>query len=259
MQDWNPELYRQFEAERTRPALELLSRIELVTPARISDLGCGPGNSTQAISERFPSARVTGIDSSAAMLTSARARLPQCDFDQQDIARWQPMTPPDIIYANASLQWVDNHTALFPRLLSLLAPGGYLAVQMPDNRDEPTHSEMRRLAQMPAWRNRIGNAAQSRVKILSATQYYDLLAPGARTVDIWRTTYFHVMPSSAAIVDWVSATGLRPFIEKLNDLQKAEFIEYYQQAIAEAYPPRANGSVLLAFPRLFIVARKPTI
>ncbi|WP_410015152.1 trans-aconitate 2-methyltransferase [Sodalis sp. RH24] len=256
MTDWNPTLYRQFEAERTRPALELLSRIPLTSPARITDLGCGPGNSTQGLHERFPQAVITGIDSSAAMLGNARARLPQCRFSQEDITAWRPDAAQDIIYANASLQWVPDHETLFPRLFSLTAPGGCLAVQMPDNREEPSHSEMRRIAQEAPWRQHIGDAAGIRVKIVSARDYYDLLAPDALSVDIWRTTYFHVMPSAGAIVEWLRATGLRPFLERLDDALQASFIARYQQALVNAYPARADGKVLLAFPRLFIVAMK---
>ncbi|HEY0208146.1 trans-aconitate 2-methyltransferase [Acerihabitans sp.] len=257
MPDWNPTLYRQFEAERTRPALELLSRIPLTAPARITDLGCGPGNSTQGLHERFAQAAVTGIDSSAAMLDDARARLPHCRFSQEDITAWRPAAAQDIIYANASLQWVADHETLFPRLFSLTAPGGCLAVQMPDNRDEPSHGEMRRIAQEMPWRQYIGEAAGIRVRILRAQQYYDLLAPEAVAVDIWRTTYFHVMPSVGAIVEWLRATGLRPFLERLDATLQSSFIERYRQALVSAYPARADGTVLLAFPRLFIVATRP--
>lgn len=262
MQDWNPQLYRQFEAERTRPALELLSRIGSANPRQITDLGCGPGNSTEGLFARYPQAIVTGIDSSATMLASARQRLPQCRFNQQDISHWRPASPQDIVYANASLQWVPDHPELFPRLFSTVAPGGSLAVQMPDNRQEPSHEAMRRVAAAGPWREKIGETAQLRVRILTDLDYYDLLAPQAQTVDIWRTTYFHVMPSAAAIVDWVSATGLRPFLEPLAEQQRPAFIADYLRAIEQAYPVRADGRVLLAFPRLFIVATKahsPTV
>ncbi|WP_413724527.1 trans-aconitate 2-methyltransferase [Sodalis sp. RH16] len=256
MQDWNPQLYRQFEVERTRPALELIARIETENPRQVTDLGCGPGNSTEGLFQRFPQATVTGVDSSEAMLEHARQRLPACRFSREDILRWQPAAAQDIVYANASLQWVPDHEILFPRLFSMVAPGGSLAVQMPDNRQEPSHREMRRVADEGPWRDRIGEAAQVRVKILSAAEYYDLLAPHAERVDIWRTSYFHVMPSHQAVVEWVRATGLRPFLEPLTDEQRPEFLKKYLQAIEDAYPPRVDGSVLLAFPRLFIVARK---
>ncbi|WP_213989529.1 trans-aconitate 2-methyltransferase [Sodalis sp. dw_96] len=256
MQDWNPQLYRQFEAERTRPALELIARIESTDPRQVTDLGCGPGNSTEGLFERFPQAVVTGIDSSESMLDNARRRLPSCRFSREDISGWQPAVAQDIVYANASLQWVPDHQTLFPRLFSMVAAGGSLAVQMPDNRQEPSHREMRRVADEGPWRDQIGEAARVRVKTLSAVEYYDLLTPHAERVDIWRTTYFHVMPSAQAIVEWVRATGLRPFLEPLTDEQRPEFLKKYLHGIEGAYPPRVDGSVLLAFPRLFIVARK---
>jgi trans-aconitate 2-methyltransferase len=256
MQDWNPQLYRQFEAERTRPALELISRIFLEDPRQITDLGCGPGNSTEGLFARYPQAMVTGIDSSASMIESARQRLPLCRFSQEDISAWQPAALQNIVYANASLQWVSDHPRLFPRLLSMVAPGGSLAVQMPDNRQEPSHKAMRRVAAEGPWREAIGETAQLRVKILTDMEYYDLLSPQAQRVDIWRTTYFHVMPSAAAIVDWVSSTGLRPFLERLDEPQRPAFLAEYRRAIEQDYPVRADGKVLLAFPRLFIVATK---
>ena len=142
MAEWNPALYRRYEDERTRPAIELLARVPLATAARVVDLGCGPGNSTELLVRRFPQAQVTGTDNSEAMLVSARERLPQGRFELSDIATWAPASAgdaPDLIYANAALQWVPDHEALIPRLFAALAPGGVLAVQMPDNRAEPTH------------------------------------------------------------------------------------------------------------------------
>ena len=255
MADWDARLYRRFESERTRPAADLLAQIDLIAPRRVVDLGCGPGNSTELLATRFPDAEVTGLDNSPDMLKTARERLPGCRFAEADIATWQPRDAPDLIYANASLQWVGGHEALFPRLLDALAPGGMFAVQMPDNRKEPSHRAMRETATEPGFVSLIGGAAASRVKILPATGYYDLLAPlGA--VDIWRTTYHHPMESAAAIVEWVRATGLRPFVDALPVAQRPAFLARYEQRIDAAYPARSDGKRLLAFPRLFIVARR---
>src|SRR5262245_32190981 len=137
MADWNPALYSRFEDERTRPARELLARVVLDAPRLAYDLGCGPGNSTAPLTGRCPGAEVIGTDNSEAMLASARERLPGVAFEFSDIATWQPERAPDLIYANASLQWVLDHASVFPRLFDGLAPGGALAVQMPDNLDEP--------------------------------------------------------------------------------------------------------------------------
>ena len=253
---WNPALYRRFEDERTRPAQDLLARVVLEHPKLVVDLGCGPGNSTELLVERFVGATVTGTDTSEAMLESARQRLPQCQFELSDVSSWQATAAPDLIFANAVLQWVPEHERLFPRLFSALAPGGALAVQMPDNLNEPTHRLMRELASVGPWASVLGDAARIRALIPPANTYYDLLATEAESVDIWRTTYHHRLDSPADIVDWLRATGLRPFIDPLSDAQRAAFLIEYERRIAEAYPARLDGKRLLAFPRLFIVARR---
>ena len=256
MSDWNPELYRRFEDERTRPARDLLARVALQDPKRVFDLGCGPGNSTELLAERFPGADIIGTDNSERMLIEARARLPQRRFDLSDIAGWQPTQAPDLIYANAALQWVGGHDTLIPRLFESLAPNGVLAIQMPDNREEPTHRAMRELAGLAPWSTFIDDAASTRTKILPLGGYYDLLAPQAAEVDVWRTAYQHPMASPAKIVEWVSGTGLRPFIDPLPEAERASYLAEYERRIAQAYRPRADGRLLLAFPRLFIVARR---
>jgi len=253
---WNPALYRRFEDERTRPAQELLSRVALEGASNVVDLGCGPGNSTELLVERFAGATVTGTDTSEAMLESARKRLPQCRFVHSDVGSWQAEDKPDLIFANAVLQWVPAHDQLLPRLFSTLAAHGELAVQMPDNLHEPTHRLMREVASSGPWASALAHAARVRPPIPPADTYYDLLAAEARSVDVWRTTYHHPMASPADIVEWLRATGLRPFIDQLSEAQGAAFLTEYEQRIADAYPERADGNRLLAFPRLFIVARK---
>jgi len=240
----------QFEAERTRPAAELAARIQHPAAQHISDLGCGPGNSTALLRKAFPHSSVTGVDNSPAMLDKARAALPDCQFESADIAHWQPTVKQDVIYANASLQWLGDHSSLFPHLAAQLAEGGVLAVQMPDNWQEPTHILMRQVA------FELGQPDSGREELLPAQQYYDLLAQAGCTVDIWRTTYFHVMPSAQAIIEWLSSTGLRPYLAKLDDIQQQAFLARYHTLLQQAYPPQHDGNVLMLFPRLFIVARK---
>jgi trans-aconitate 2-methyltransferase len=253
---WNPSLYLRFEDERTRPAQDLLARVTLEHAAHVVDLGCGPGNSTELLTQRFADASVTGIDSSEAMLESARQRLPQCHFELSDVSSWQAKQPPDLIFANAVLQWVPGHEQLFPRLFSALAAGGVLAVQMPDNLNEPTHRLMREVASEGPWASTIGDAARVRPFIPPIESYYDLLATDASKVDVWRTAYQHPMASPAEIVAWLRGTGLRPFIDALTEAQRAAFLLEYEQRIADAYPARSDGRRLLAFPRSFIVARR---
>lgn len=259
MSDWNPALYSRFEDERTRPARELLARVSLSadTTRIVHDLGCGPGNSTELLVARFPSATVIGADNSQSMLDSARKRLPTARFELSDIATWQPDTAPDLIYANAALQWVGDHETLLPKLFAMLAPGGVFAVQMPDNREESTHRLMREVASEPPWEHHIGPAASVRTKLLSLNTYYDLLAPHSAQIDVWRTAYQHPMDSAAAIVEWVSATGLRPFVDPLPLDLRATYLAEYERRIDAAYSVRSDGKRLLAFPRLFIVAVHP--
>lgn len=260
MLDWNPALYRRYEDERTRPAQELLARVPLTEAGRVVDLGCGPGNSTELLVKRFPKAQALGTDNSQAMLLSARERLPQARFELSDIATWAPPSKdeaPSLIYANASLQWVPDHEKLIPRLFDALAPGGVLAVQMPDNRQEPTHRLMRALAAQAPWAESIGDADKLRTRLLGLDAYYDLLAPQAAHVDVWHTIYQHPMASAAAIVEWVRGTGLKPFVDRLSPALQASYLAEYERRVDEAYPARADGKRLLAFPRLFIVAQRP--
>jgi trans-aconitate 2-methyltransferase len=254
---WNPELYRRFEGERTRPARELLARVTLDSPRRVYDLGCGPGNSTELLLERSPDAEVVGTDNSEAMRRSARERLPKCRFELSDIADWRPATPVDLVYSNAALQWVGDHETPVPHLFDQLASGGVLAIRMPDNREEATHRAMREVASPAPWAPLIGDTAALRTKILPLTTYYDLLVGHGAEVDVWRTAYQHPMASAAQIVEWIRATGLRPFVEPLPDAQRQDLLGEYEARIDRACPPRTDGRRLLAFPRLFIVARRP--
>ena len=256
MSDWNPALYSRYEDERTRPARDLLARVPLTSAARVVDLGCGPGNSTELLVNRFPGAAVTGTDNSGAMLASAKKRLPAATFELSNIADWQTDVPPDLIYANAALQWVPDHAALMPRLFAALAPGGVLAVQMPDNREEPTHRLMREVAAEAPWAEPIGDYSKLRTELFSIDKYYDLLAANAVQVDVWRTAYQHPMDSAAAIVDWVRATGLKPFVDRLSPELQTSYLAEYERRVALAYPARSDKKLLLAFPRMFIVAQK---
>ena len=258
MLDWNPALYRRYEDERTRPAQELLARVPLAEAAHVVDLGCGPGNSTELLAHRFPTAHLTGTDNSEAMLVSARERLPAARFELSDIATWAPRETeaPDLIYANASLHWVPDHETLIPRLFDALAPGGVLAVQMPDNRQEPTHRLMRAVAAEAPWAEPIGDADKLRTLLLPLGGYYDLLAARAAHVDVWHTIYQHPMADAAAIVEWVRSTGLKPFVDRLPPDLQASYLAEYERRVDEAYPVRTDGKRLLAFPRMFIVAHK---
>lgn len=251
---WCPDHYLKFGDERTRAAAELLARVPLRGPRLVVDLGCGPGNSTALLAARFPEAHLIGVDSSAAMLAQARAGDADTDWIEADAAHWTPPRPADLIFANAVFQWVGDHPALFPALLDRLAPGGVLAVQMPQNFLEPSHRLMRDIAATGPWAGRLAGV-RADDPLLDVAAYYDLLAPRAR-VDLWQTAYHHVLDDAAAIVDWVAGTGLRPFLDPLPPAEQADFRAAYHAAIDIAYPPRADGKRLFRFPRLFIVAVK---
>lgn len=252
---WSAQLYSQFEQERTRPARDLVAAIPNQHVHHAVDLGCGPGNSTAVLLQRYPSAQATGLDSAEDMLHSARQRLPAVNFSRADIASWNPQQSYDVILANASLQWLDDHQTLYPHLLSKLTPGGSLAVQTPDNLQEPSHALMREVAQDPRWRSKIGNIQHPARH--DAQFYHQLLQPLCQHINLWRTTYFHALPAGAgAIVEMFKSTALRPYLAPLDAQQQAQFLQTYHDALSAAYPADQDGSVLLPFPRLFLVATR---
>ena len=210
---WSPETYLAFEAERSRPVRDLVNAIPEPGYCDAIDLGCGPGNSTEILKNRFPHATVGGLDNSPEMLAAAAVRLPGTVFTCADIASWDGQGPYCVILANAALQWLPDHATLLPRLAAKLTPGGSLGVQMPDNLDEPAHRLMREIARRGSWAKKLAGAASPREPLESPGWYYRLLKPHASRVDVWRTTYHHVLPGgAAAILDWFKGTGLRPFL-----------------------------------------------
>jgi len=256
MADWSAQQYLKFEDERTRPARDLLAQIPLQEARKVVDIGCGPGNSTELLVRRWPLAAVIGVDTSADMLKQARERLPAQTFVEANIAHWAPPASTDVVFANAVFQWVPEHLKHLKRLLGTLSPGGVLAVQMPDNLDEPSHILMREVAFQEPWRKQLSKAAELRDTLPKPRIYYDALKPLCSRLEIWHTIYNHVLDDAAAIVEWVKGTGLRPFIDPLELPERKHFVAEYTARIAASYPPQQDGKVLLRFPRLFIVAVK---
>jgi trans-aconitate 2-methyltransferase len=252
--DWSPSTYLKFEDERTRAARDLLAQVPPGERRHVVDVGCGPGNSTELLAERYPGADILGIDNSPAMLEEARGRLPSLRFEPADADHWTPGPDVDLVFANATYQWVPDHLPQLGRVLKALKPGAVMAIQMPDNLAEPTHQLMREVGEGGAWAERLVGAA--RKPLPPAGAYYDALAPLSTRFDIWRTAYHHPLANAAAIVEFVRATGLRPFLDPLSPGERQAFLAGYTARIAEAYPPMPNGKVLLRFPRLFIVAQR---
>lgn len=252
---WSASQYTKFENERTRPVRDLLSAVPAQQVKRAVDIGCGPGNSTEVLAARFPGAAVSGLDSSADMIAAAKKRLPQFSFDIAGVEDWADPGPYDVILANAVMQWVPDHTRVFPQLVAKLAPGGSLAVQMPNNLDEPAHILMRETVNTGPWAQKL--AGIERTAREDARWYYELLKPLCANVDVWRTTYHHVMAGGAAgVVEWFKGSALRPFLDALEKDEQPEFLRIYEEKVARAYKALPDGSVLLPFPRLFVVATR---
>jgi trans-aconitate 2-methyltransferase len=256
MSDWNSELYLKFERERGQAARDLLSRIPPLAPRRIVDLGCGPGNSAEILQDFYRGAEITGLDTSENMLAAARRRLPEARFLQQDLNFWAPSEPMDLIFANAALHFSPEHDRLLAKLMSFLAPGGVLAVQMPNVLQDAAHALMRMVAVDGPWTEKLAPVAKSRAAIGSVDDYYSWLSPHARMVELWQTTYVHPLDGYEAVVDWFVGSALHPYLVKLDEDEAGVFLAQYQRELEMAYLPQADGKILLLYPRLFFVAQK---
>ncbi len=252
---WDPAQYLAFADLRLRPALDLLARIPVEAPSLVVDLGCGPGNLTPYLQARWPQARILGVDGSAEMLTKARKAVEGAEFVQADIGAWTPDSPPDVIFSNAALHWLDAHDALFPRLLGLLAPGGVLAVQMPRNHGAPSHTEIVATVQGGPWRARLEPLLRPSPTHPPAV-YYDLLAGRAGRLDVWETEYLQVLEGRDPVKEFTKGSALKPFLDALEGAERAAFEEAYAARLRKAYPPQADGRTLFPFRRLFLVAAR---
>lgn len=252
---WDPSQYLRFADQRARPALELLARVPAAAPAVVYDLGCGAGNVTRLLADRWPAARVTGVDASSEMLAQAATTPTAIRWVEADLSTWQPDEPADVLYSNATLHWLPDHGALFPRLVAALRPGGSLAVQMPQSFASPSHVLMRETLVDVTGRTGsetiLGSLASP---VGDPAWYYDLLAPRAATVDVWTTEYLHVLHGEDPVLEWVKGTGLRPTLERLGDDERPRFLAEYARRLRAAYPRRPDGTTLYPFRRLFVVA-----
>lgn len=259
---WDPVQYLKFGSERARPLTDLLQRVPVEGPIDVVDLGCGPGTDTPFILDRWPDARVHGVDSSEQMIGAARERAcPQADYEQADVREWLrdrqahgwSGRAPQVIVSNALFQWIDGHEAMMSRIADLLSPGGIFAFQVPGNFDAPLHTLLREIAGKPEYARHLDERLRDRV--VRAQEYLALLSRPGWSVDAWETTYLHVLQGEDPVFDWISSTGARPVLQSLPEPARTRFVEEYSAALRVAYPREPHGTVL-PFRRVFVVARR---
>jgi len=259
---WDPQEYLRFSAERGRPFADLLARVPATAPAYVVDLGCGPGNLTVTLADRWPDADVVGFDSSADMIEQARVqhdvgggrRAQRLTFVEADLRTWRPERPADVLVSNATLQWVPGHLDLLDDLVGAVRPGGWFAFQVPGNFGEPSHTELASVCTSPRWRGRLAGAELARPWVAEPDAYLERLAPHAVALDLWETTYLQVLDGADAVLRWMQGTGLRPVLSELDEAEQAEFLAEYGARLRAAYPRRSFGTVL-PYRRIFVVAR----
>jgi trans-aconitate 2-methyltransferase len=274
---WDATLYLRFGGERARPFFDLLARVGAEMPRYVIDMGCGPGNLTATLAQRWPSATVCGVDNSPQMIETARqlvpatalrsagssdsgsvmtSHAPGLSFMLDDIRHWEPQSLPDVIVSNAVLQWVPGHRELLVRWADQLADDGWLAFQVPGNFDQPSHVILREMAASARWRSLLRDVELNR-QSADPAEYAELLAGAGCEVDAWETTYVHILQGEDPVLEWYKGTGLRPVLAVLDSDQAADFLAEYGERIRVAYPPGPFGT-LLPFRRVFTVAHRVT-
>jgi trans-aconitate 2-methyltransferase len=255
---WDATQYLKYSEERSRPFFDLLARVRKEQADCIADLGCGPGNLTRMLAERWPTARVVGVDNSTDMLEQARPlAIPnRLDFVQGDIAFWSPEKPVDLLVSNAALHWVNDHELLLGRLVQMLAPGGTLAVQMPYHFGNPAHLAIEETKADPRWRESLQGVGLHQRSVMPLVWYVERLHDMGLTVDAWQTTHIHVLSGENPVLEWYKGAALRPLLNRLAAPTRHEFLHEVGTRLKAAYPAR-GGITLLPFPRLFFVATRP--
>lgn len=253
--DWNPNLYLRFNEERTQPAIDLRNRIDMETPQKILDVGCGPGNSTQALAQRWPAATILGIDSSVAMIEKAKADYPHVEWVVMDALNLQYTNEFDIVFSNAVIHWIPDHESLLNKLLQALTANGLLAIQMPLYHEMPVYELVETL-----YHNRFPESSFDSSRAFnfhSAAYYYDILASMSCRFSLWATSYVHVMASHQQILDMIKSTGLKPYLDEIqDDAEKGAFENEVLHNLPRIYKSQRDDNVLFPFKRLFVLASK---
>lgn len=255
MSDWDSKQYLKFKAQRTQPSIDLAARLD-GSPNEIIDLGCGPGNSTRVLKNRFPNAHIIGADNSENMIARARDDNPDLEFTlldlNGDLSTYYGRF--DVVFSNACLNWVPNHREIIPKMFGLLKSGGALAVQIPMNFDEPVHQIIARISESEKWRDKI---PEKRIfHTLTIPEYHDILSGMTDDFEIWQTIYCHRMPSIESIIEWYRSTGMRTYLACLSESDGEEFIADVSAELEREYPKQKNGEIIFRFPRFFFIANK---
>ncbi|MBO54660.1 MAG: trans-aconitate 2-methyltransferase [Dehalococcoidia bacterium] len=255
MTDWNPTQYLRFGNERLRPAIELIDRINIESPKTIYDLGCGTGSITAILKEKWPRATVAGVDASPNMLEQASQDYPTLTWQYADLNSWEPEIEPDLIYSNAAFQWTPHHQVLLPRLLETIKDGGIFAIQLPKNWREPSHASICEIARETQWKDRLEPHIMEN-PVAEPLDYYDLLSPFCKSIDMWETTYMQVLTGDYPVLEWTKGTVLPPLLSQLSSSEQKDFIDKYKSTLASSYPKRNDGNTIFPFTRMFIIAYK---
>ena len=253
--DWNPDLYLKFDKERIQPTIDLVSKIDFDSPSKIIDIGCGPGNSTHILAQRWPKSQITGVDNSQAMIDKASSDFPNQDWILLDAGTDEIKDKYDIVFSNATIQWIPNHNDLLKKFKNILTDKGIIAIQLPSFFDMPLGQSIARISKENRW-SAVTESVNDLFTIHDYSEYYNILSKLFKTIEIWDSNYVHIMDSHDSILEMIRSTGLRPYLNKLNDnADKSDFEEKVLSDIKKNYPLQKNGKVLFPFKRLFFIAK----
>ena len=252
---WDPTQYAKFADHRRRPAIDLLNRIALDSPSVVYDLGAGTGNVTELLANRWPNARVIGVDSSEQMLQEASKREKRIEWQVGDIGTWLPDQPADIIFTNAALHWESEHHELFTRLMSSVAQNGVFAIQMPRNFDAPSHTSITEAVVNGPWREKLEPLLRP-APVEPPDFYISTLSPMTSALDVWETEYTQILTGENPVKEWTKGTWLRPLLAALEEPERTAFENAYGEIVAKKYPKQPDGTTIFPFKRLFIIATR---